>query len=88
MVMLFSISLGDESLDRKKDFNIWNGSGDTYAIVYSQGNTYYMDKAEIAGDTLTIITSEHRVITSEDISFETKHFSNIVPIAKSGIESK
>jgi hypothetical protein len=83
IVLVFTFAFGLTNTEKsKKDFQIMDIDGATYAVVYYDNNTYYLEKASIDQDTLTVFTSEQRIITTSDISFSVQTFDEVVKVDK------
>lgn len=65
------------SCNQKKDFNITDIDGQSYAIVYNNGDEYILEKAKEEGQNLVIYTQDKRVIRNQDISYEYRSYDMI-----------
>ena len=79
IIFVLSFILGTTNSEKaRKDFQIANMDGEQYAVVYFADNTYYMEKAIIEDDTLTVFTREQRIINTSDISFSVQTFDQVI----------
>lgn len=70
-------STGKNSAEQKKDFPIWRDGSTTYAVIYNNGTQIILEPIIIDGDCATIDTNTQRILTSDDITYETQSFENI-----------
>lgn len=75
MVVLSGGFESDKVMESKTSFEIYEDNNTKYAIVYAIDNIYYMDRAELQDGTITIDTSKHRIMTTDDIEFEHMTFA-------------
>ena len=79
--LIFTYGMGlNNTQQTKKEFQITNIDGIQYAIVYYSDNTYYLTKADIDEETLTIYTEEQRIISTSDISFSVQTFDKVMKV--------
>lgn len=76
----FSIK-GTES--NRKAFEIVTLDNKTYAMVYHDEDTFFLEQADISDATLTIHTNRQRIIDASDIEFTVYTFDDVVKIEKS-----
>lgn len=61
---------GNPSATTNKDsFQIVSIDDAYYAVVYRENDLYFLEKAVVTDDTITIYTNEQRILTLEDASF-------------------
>lgn len=81
-LIIFTLFLvtADKRIEDQKVFSICQKDEITYAIIYQNKNTFYMDEAEWVDDAITIDVSKQRIITVNDISYETISFEKVFRI--------
>ena len=88
-VFLFIPSNIDDITTKKSEFSVVNIDEQEYAIIYTSGNTYYLDMAEVnlEHNVISIDTSKQRIIVSNDMSYEVAKFKSVVKIPADGGEA-
>lgn len=67
MIAFLGVSMLNLEVEEQTSFDIFTDAEKVYAIVYANNGVYYMDEAEINGDSISINTEKHRVFKSDDI---------------------
>ncbi len=83
IVFITSVGLsikGTES--NRKTFEIVSLGTETYAMVYHDENTFFLEQADISDATLTIYTNRQRIINSSDVEFTVYTFDDVVKTEK------
>lgn len=73
--LVFSIILSNQT-DRRQ-FSILDMDGTSYAIIYKDQDTYYLDEVEINQGSIKIYTNKQRIISSNDILYEVLTFTSV-----------
>lgn len=77
MIAFLGVSMLNLEVEEQTSFDIFTDAEKAYAIVYANNGVYYMDEAEINGDSISINTEKHRVFKSDDIQYEVCSFSKV-----------
>ena len=75
LLLLFSANATQKD---KKTFSLYSEGDSTYAIVYQNKTSYYMDKVDyLDEDSLSIDTSTHRILSANDLSYTVRTFETV-----------
>lgn len=70
LLLVNPYTAGNSSATTSKDsFQIVSMDNAYYAVVYRENDLYFLEKAVVTDDTITIYTNEQRILTLEDASF-------------------
>jgi len=79
ILILFLVpALGTSSAKLKEDFPIYSDESGTYAIIYFSDSTVFMEEATVQDRTILIDTSKQRIITTDDLAYNSISFDNVV----------
>ena len=79
ILILFLVpALGTSSAKLKEDFPIYSDESGTYAIIYFSDSTVFMEEATVHDRTILIDTSKQRIITTDDLVYNSVSFDNVV----------
>ena len=59
-------------------FEVFNLNGEAYVVVHHDNNTYFLEKADISDDVLTIYINHQRIVDSLDVAFTVKTFETVI----------
>lgn len=76
-VASFSYSVKDNEAKRKL-FEVVNLNDVYYVVVHHSKDTYFLEKANITDNELTVYVKHQRIINSSDISFTVRTFDKII----------
>ena len=77
--IIFTFSMcTDLVIKDKREFLITEIDGNHYAIIFQDGNTYYLNEISIDDDNLYISTTAHLVKTMDTASYENRRFNHVI----------
>lgn len=76
-VLLISSSIGNITATQQKRFPIYCDGSTSYAIVYFSNATVIMEEASVQDETIVIDTTKQRILTTDDLSYNTRVFTNV-----------
>lgn len=74
MLALSVILVAYSTLQSHSSFPIVDSPEGTFAVVYQNGKTYYMEEATISGNKIEINTNKQRIVEANDFSYEIIEF--------------
>ena len=78
------IIMGIVKTPLQREYWIYADEIKQYVVIYTNDDWYILKEAEIYGDKLVVNTSKERIINSNDITLEYRHFSEVKRITESG----
>ena len=79
LIGFFGVSISQHEA-YKTTFEIVTISGGTYAVVYHNNDTFFLEKADISGDEITIYTHQQRIINFSDVSLDIYSFQKVTKV--------
>lgn len=68
------------NVKNEKVFRIVNIEEEQYAIIYHGQDKYYLEKALIEDDTITIDTKQQRIIAADDMEYTVQEFQSVIKL--------
>ena len=78
------IVMGIVKTPLQREYWIYADEIKQYVVIYTNDDWYILKEAEIYGDKLVVNTLKERILNSNDITLEYRHFSEVKRITESG----